>query len=281
MDALYEAFRGYGAPSGGFCRDCFDPETERGIMRPGPLRRKPYEEFSPIYYEHIDCSVGAGGFMYFLPRALEACAFEPYADADLLEGAVKCGLHVLPDRERGALLNVFARAAQGWFEGGDMAPLIGPVADCAKPYAAGDWPNVQAGEFLVRALLNLRVRPDRVFSWLASRDTPGAWMCLCALLSTKAILERPVYFALDGHEQALGNTVDALDRVARSDLFATISRDRLLDAWTRHGSGDQDIERRLSEAEIHYGAYRFVQSSEQQTADLELILDTLTLGIEI
>ena len=62
LEHVYAAFSGYG-PSSPFCRQCFTPEQEQRILSGRDVHAKLPSEFRAIYFEHPDCSVGAGGFM--------------------------------------------------------------------------------------------------------------------------------------------------------------------------------------------------------------------------
>ena len=225
LDGAYEALSGL-ATYGRFCEQCFMPEQERMVLR-GDLRSKPPDEFSLIYYEHPQCSVGADGFMYFLPRALETLVLDDDVGEYVIASAVKCGLYSICDARQSALRNVFARAAIGWFTAQDPAPFGRWNGDPQNTYLR-PWSLAEAHycDVTVLPLLHLRVCPRDVFTWLRDVNTPLAWRYICELLRRGHLFEPEVYYVTaTDREQLHADMASVLNCIARCHFFDVITRD--------------------------------------------------------
>lgn len=279
IKAVYRAFAGHSAVTSGFCRQCFDIENERRIQRPVPLRNKAWDDFSFIFHEHPECSVGADGYLHFLPRALETAFFDDVIYPELIGQAVKCGLYMLPEPEQAALRRACTRAAKGWFEAGDPAPFGGldpPCDSCGRSVMQSAWRSAAAGCKLVVALVHARVEPDQLFAWLAGIGTPQAWVCLADLINDDVILDSPAYFVVSRGEEALEETVEALDRLARAALFAEVSEDRLLEAALPLTETHPEHAKRITNAADIWSARRPTYSAADRLRDRDFVLDVLT-----
>lgn len=275
----YEALSGY-ATHGRFCEQCFTPEQERMVLRCNDLRNKPPEEFSLIYYEHPDCSVGADGFMYFLPRALEALVLDSSVGEEVIASAVKCGIYALPEVPQSALRDLFARAAIGWFKEQDPAPF-GPSNSEAEKACPRPWRLAEEhySDATILPLLHLRVSPREVFSWLRDLNTPLAWRYLCKLLTREYLLEPEVYYVVaDGHAQHHADMASVLNRIARTHFFEVITRDALTAAWETVGMEDQKHYDMFRTADGYYDGCAYRPSVAEQLADLRTLED---LAIEL
>ena len=271
LERVYAAFAGYG-PSSPFCRQCFTPEQEQRILSGRDLHAKVPGEFRAIYFEHPDCSVGAGGFMYFLPRMLETLFF-PELEYEFFRTTVMCGLYATSQAEQAALRDIFTIAANGWFRGADISILM-PVMDGERIYPA---PCRMASddmcETIVDALLHLRVHPREMFSWLAQSNTAAAWTLLCrAMQDPQLLLEDPVYFAVDKeYEPAFHAMAQALRKLAWSDLFVIITPDVLARAWESIGMRNQRLYDRFHDADAVRSGYQTQLPDEERLEALRAI----------
>ena len=259
------------------CAQCFDVETERKVLASGDLRSKPLHEFSPIYYEHPNCSVGADGFFHFLPRAIDT--FDPDggdAAMIILEKPLQCGLYALPEAEQIALRLLFARATIGWFRQRTPRPFGGAYGrECPRPL----WRDDEIEAILIHGLVHLRVRPASVFIWLKELNNEWAWMFACRVIAQchgggfqPDFIEPEVYYAVAKDDEAgFRAMAKALGRIARSDFFAAIGKDDLALAWETVGMQDQSLYDAFHYADGLYDAVKFTQTMDERLSDITTI----------
>lgn len=238
LDQVYAAFASYRAPRG-FCRQCFTPEQEEQICGSRAVRTADYARFSPIYFEHPNCSGGIATFRHWLPRALECAAFDTRPDPMLPGQIARLGLLSWPQAEQDALRDVFTRAALNWFATGDPAPLGRQWPDDVNNTRLHD---VWTAEILLSALTYLRVDPVSLASHMLATDT--AWACLgiAAAVGRPCILDDIGYLVLEnpGDEAAMRSAFTALDRRARAGFHSVLTYGMLMNRWetlTARGEG--------------------------------------------
>lgn len=176
IDAVYAAFAGRRRPAGPFCRECFSEAEEARILRPVALRSADPDDLAGIFFEALDRSVGAEGFMHFLPRALETLSLDARLLPRFPAHMVDAGSLRLGAQERRVLADAFGRATVDFVETGRVAPL-GP------PPGPLTWMDgvANVGLSLVRGLIAVRVEPRQVFARLACTGDWRGWLTLVAL----------------------------------------------------------------------------------------------------
>ncbi|MFE0017627.1 hypothetical protein ACFWXH_22495 [Mesorhizobium sp. NPDC059054] len=268
LDQVYEVFSSYRAPRG-FCRQCFTPEQEEQICGPRNVRTADYAVFSPIYFEHPNCSGGVATFRHWLPRALECAAFDTRPFPMLPDQIARLGLLSWPLAEQQALRNVFSQAAANWFATGEPAPLGQQVPDDVK----GNWlPDIWTAEILLSALTYLRVDPVSLARHMLATDTSWATLGLAAAIGRPSILDDIGYLVLEDtdDEAAMRSAFAALDRRARAGFHHIVTYEVLMNRWEAlTARGEEKLAAHLLEAMDRSDPPQF---TEQEQADDERLL---------
>lgn len=234
LEAAYAAFGHYPRPTGVGCRDCFDGAAERRIVRPVPARDVEPAVLRMILAEHIDCSVGTEGFLYFLPRILETLGLH-WLGPGIGERIATAGGPRLPLAERAALAGCLARAAFGVARDGDGAPLGDTAPDGSVRSEAGRNVVGEVGASLVQGLVAVRVEPSQLFRRLLAREGANLGLVLADLVDDASFVTP---FATKIHARhpdhpAPEPALVALDAVARRDFVEVVTADRFARA-VRH-----------------------------------------------
>lgn len=156
LDALYAAFADLRLPAVPFCEQCF-PSGEgwrERILKPVPVRAADPKDFVAIYHEHIDCSVGEEGFLYFLPRMLETM-LDLDVFPNMVERAIGAGLLDLAPHKVAAVAGAAAASLVNDVERDEVGPL--------EPCEAGSRVAEDHASLLVRLLIACRVEPRQIF----------------------------------------------------------------------------------------------------------------------
>ncbi len=234
IDAVYFALSGYKRPTAVACSDCFDQEAERRIVQDVPLRSLPPADFGMILSEHIDCSVGVEGFLYFLPRLLETFGLE-WLGPGLGERIATAGGPRLPRVERAALAGCLGRGAVGVAIDGDAAPLGEVSSDGTITTIAGRNVVGDIGARMVHGLLAVRVEPRQVFARLLATDGANLGHVLAELVD-KASFVTPYATRIHARHPdhpAPEPALRAIDAIARNDFLETVTPDRFEAALAR------------------------------------------------
>lgn len=229
LDQAYEAFSSYRVARG-FCRQCFTPDEEARICGHGAVRAAHYDSFSPIYFEHPNCSGGIATFKHYLPRALDCAAFDMRLYPTLPGQIARLGLLCWPRDEQQGLRNLFIRAAVDWFATGQPGGLGAQGPEDIK----GAWlPAIETAEILLSALTLLRVDPLSLARHMLSTDTVWTTLGLAAAVDRPYVLEDIGYLVLGdaGDEGAMRSAFAALDRNARAGFHRVISYEALMGRW--------------------------------------------------
>ncbi|PLP60393.1 hypothetical protein CYK37_04415 [Mesorhizobium loti] len=268
LDQVYDVFSSYRAHRG-FCRQCFTPEQEEQICGSRNMRTTDYAIFSPIYFEHPNCSGGVATFRHWLPRALECAAFDTRPNPMLPGQIARLGLLSWPQAEQGALRTVFTRAALNWFAKGEPAPLGRQWPDDINNARLQD---VWTAEILISALTYLRVDPVSLARHILDTDTPWACLGLAAAIGRPSILDDIGYLVLENadDETPMRSAFAALDRRARASFHRIITYEALMNRReTLVGRGEGKLAAYLLEAMDRADP---PQPTAQEQADDEALL---------
>lgn len=212
---LYDVFSDQPPPVGPFCADCFSLEAERRILSLNPIRDAPPDEISPIFSEHIECSVGVDGFFHIFPRVLETLFFDEMIYPDVTAIALYCGLTELPASHQEAVVDAAACAMVGFFEGGSTDPFCDPFYSHGGGHRLG---RADAGLRLVHLLLALRVEPRQIFERMVATNSPTTWDMFARALT------RPAWLRVAWAGNSLGPIEAQIDAIAWADFFAVVGQ---------------------------------------------------------
>ncbi|UHS63789.1 hypothetical protein HRR99_19800 [Agrobacterium vaccinii] len=208
--------------------------------------------------------------MYWLPRGLTLFLLD--LDFDSYASFLEVIIRLTPWRwsfdEQDAVRTLLCRAALGWFECGDPAPLRLEREAQDQSYDGG------ISEALVRALLALRVDPFDLFAWLARKGGQRAYEVLLDLAIAPRLTEDPTYFVLDEESEATIQhaALDALDRLARDALTRiVIGHDRATRLWVWAERSDPMMARSIAETEVMWRDRLRHSSSMARAADRVLV----------
>jgi|GEM_PF-2126463 len=236
LENVYDAFSSYPFGSG-WCERCFTPELEAEARRQR-VRSAAAESFDMIYFEHPLCSGGAETFLHFLPRGLELSFFDGRLAFGLAHHFLKLGIFFWPEHEQSALRDLFCRVAISWFTEGHTAPLEGPTHRTSSWILQGDVP-----EYILQALLVLRIDARSIAEWLLRTDTPAAWHGIAKVLKDPWFIEAPVYFVLGNpaEEEDCKAACEAINRLTSDGFRQVITGDVLLGKWMPASESDPGL----------------------------------------
>jgi len=265
MAQVYSAFEHH-AIDWAWCTQCFSIDDKQRMRPHADTRKAPPEAFSAIYNEHPECSGGSTTFLHWLPRGIETHLFSEQIDPSLTIQMLRLGMISWPNHEVMPLRQFFCGLSLSWWRSGDIAPAAVDLSEGRQVS------NTLIGRRLCEALCALRVDMGSAARVMLDIDTPFAWWSLLDLFRSQTILEEPVYYVVDGADEAtFRNARAALDRCARLRVGRNMTRELLIEKWEQVHMSDPALADAISEAETYFDFYEFQQSDADIAADLNAI----------